>query len=231
MRILLTGCTGGYGRAIAEVAIYQGHTILGLARNNDQLSEMSQLGILSSYLSCDLSVSNLDNLTLISMIHEFRPQVIINNAGIGSKGNNIFKECSTALTNAFNINVIAPFELVKIATEHGTQDIHMILNISSRRGSFHDNENDTTAVSCSYTYRITKCAQNMLTTCLVGDPLLENVRIFSIHPGKLKTGLGVNDASLDPHLSAERLLGLVDHPPAVGEYFSLQEDTPSKMDW
>ncbi|WP_435247356.1 SDR family NAD(P)-dependent oxidoreductase [Vibrio sp. nBUS_14] len=231
MRILLTGCTGGYGQAIADVATQRGHSILGLARDHDKLSAMQASGLLERQLSCDLSVSNRDNPALIAAIHDFNPQVIINNAGVGSKGNTIAKERPAALTTAFHVNVLAPFELVQIASEPSGQDLRLVVNISSRRGSFYDNARDETAVKCSYTYRITKGAQNMLTACMATDPLLAGVRVLSIHPGKLTTGLGVSDASLDPRLSAERLLQMFEQLPAEGDYFSLQDHTPRRMNW
>ena len=230
MRILLTGCTGGYGKAIAELASACGHEILGLARNQESLIQMHKAHYLNQYLMIDFASSNSDNALLIDAIQNFDPQIIINNAGVGSKGNRISNATSEGLLNAFSVNVLAPFELVKIAVAHSS-NLQLVVNISSRRGSFTDNARDESSVNCSYSYRNSKSAQNMLSTCLSSDPHLAHIRVVSIHPGKLATSLGVSDASLSPKVSAERLLTLMDNLPLDGDYFSLQEETPQSMSW
>lgn len=231
MKILLSGCTGGYGKAIAKIGDKLGYSVYGIARNERKLKEMLGGGLIKDYFVCDFSSSSSLAEKLESFISKVNPQIIINNAGIGSKGNTIKKETMDALLETFQVNVIAPFEIVKIASSMDSSKLEMVFNISSRRGSFYENKQDLTSKKCSYSYRITKAAQNMLSQCMHEDQLLKKVKIFSIHPGKLKTNLGVSSAALDPEISASRLLSLIENTSNEGNYFSLEESEIKKLNF
>jgi NAD(P)-dependent dehydrogenase (short-subunit alcohol dehydrogenase family) len=74
-----------------------------------------------------------------------------------------------------------------------------IINLSSRLGSLSKMSSGEFAKGkFSYSYRIAKAAQNMLTLCL--DQELEDIPIFvaAIHPGKLQTSMGAYDADMSP---------------------------------
>jgi NAD(P)-dependent dehydrogenase (short-subunit alcohol dehydrogenase family) len=84
----------------------------------------------------------------------------------------------------------------------------LVINVSSRLGSIHDQAagryRDFTT---SYAYRISKAAQNMATVCLATE-LAPRVRVWGIHPGSLRTGMGRAGAGGDPMGAAHRLLEL-----------------------
>ena len=64
-------------------------------------------------------------------------------------------------------------------------------NISSRLGSLHKMANkEFPQGEFSYSYRIAKAAQNMLTLCLQQEFADKGIRVTAIHPGKLKTDIG-----------------------------------------
>ena len=60
-----------------------------------------------------------------------------------------------------------------------------------------------------YSYKIAKAAQNMLTACLNQDLKKDGIKVFGIHPGRLKTTVAAADADVDPHEAAERLFSWI----------------------
>lgn len=57
----------------------------------------------------------------------------------------------------------------------------------------------------SYSYRIAKAAQNMLTLCLQQELENKGIGVTAIHPGKLKTEIGAFDANLTPAEGAQNI--------------------------
>ena len=62
---------------------------------------------------------------------------------------------------------------------------------------------------CSFSYRIGKASQNMLTLCLVDELEPDGIKVASIHPGRLLTNLAANDAKMTPDKSAKLISQLV----------------------
>ena len=58
----------------------------------------------------------------------------------------------------------------------------------------------------SYSYRIGKAAQNMLTLCLADDLEDMNVKVVAVHPGRLLTRMGWTDAHITPSDSAKKIV-------------------------
>ncbi len=158
---------------------------------------------------------------------------IINNAGIGSKGATLKKETIENIKYAFQLNVSAPFMITQIVmNSHQASKLQCVVNISSRRGSINfgvDPRIDKTG--CSYAYRITKAAQNMLTACLYEELKENNIRVLAIHPGKLISRLGVTNAALAPNESANRLFNLLDDVSLSGKFISLENSEFTELPW
>ena len=79
----------------------------------------------------------------------------------------------------------------------------MVVNVTSRFGSI---------VRCAngefrglYSYSIAKCAQNMLTACLDQELRREGIRVFAVHPGRLRTSVAAVDADTEPRVAAVKL--------------------------
>ena len=58
MNILVTGVTAGFGKAIAELLISKGHTVIGTGRRQEKLDELqTQLG--DNFIPLNFDVSDL----------------------------------------------------------------------------------------------------------------------------------------------------------------------------
>ena len=59
--------------------------------------------------------------------------------------------------------------------------------------------------SVSYSYRIAKASQNMLTVSLAAELGPRGFIVCAVHPGRLKTQSGSSDADTEPDIAARRL--------------------------
>jgi 3-hydroxy acid dehydrogenase/malonic semialdehyde reductase len=109
---IVTGATSGIGRAIALSLQLEGYHVIAIGRNIQALDELKHQGI--EALSLDL----LDQRALAERLIGFKPQVLVNNAGImPALGNfcdmarsDIEKTIGTNFTSAVNItHFFAPY--------------------------------------------------------------------------------------------------------------------------
>jgi NAD(P)-dependent dehydrogenase (short-subunit alcohol dehydrogenase family) len=83
-----------------------------------------------------------------------------------------------------------------------------VVNVSSRFGSIALTEQGQ--FRGLYAYAVAKSAQNMLSACLRQELGREGIRVFAVHPGRLKTAVAAADADTEPRAAAERLADWVD---------------------
>lgn len=107
MKVLITGTSQGIGKAIAQMFIEKGHTVIGIDRQNATI-----ISELYTHYQCD--VRDKESLPQIENV-----EILINNAG-------------TQNENDIDINLKA---LIHITEKYGIQsDIRSILNIGSASG-------------------------------------------------------------------------------------------------
>ncbi len=107
MKILITGTSQGIGKAIAELFLHKGHTVIGIDRQEAAISN-------GAYTHYVLDIRNYEQLPDISDVN-----VLINNAGTQNEAD-------------IDINLKA---LIHITEKYGVQEnIKSILNIGSASG-------------------------------------------------------------------------------------------------
>ena len=86
-----------------------------------------------------------------------------------------------------------------------------IINVSSRLASISNvSSGKLDAVPCSYSYRIAKAAQNMLTQCMCREFRNSEMKICAVHPGRLKTDLTSFEGDRTAEEAAGLMYGLLD---------------------
>ena len=109
-------------------------------------------------------------------------------------------------------------------------DSPLIINISSRLASMSRNaRGEFAGRGFSYAYRIAKGAQNMLTLCLADELGPRGFRVCALHPGRLKTQSGSDDACLTADQPAAAIYRMVeDNTLENGSYYCVEEGS---MEW
>lgn len=205
--ILITGISRGLGKELFELFISKGYTVYGLLRNKveaDQLkSKTPENGrIILTDLSSDQSINSIR-----SVIGQAPIDLLINNAGIGGNSHLIDNIESEEILDLFNIHCLGVFRTTKAIKENLLKAKEpIVLNLNSRLGSITRQSNGTYEhITVSYSYRIAKAAQNMLTNCLRNE-FKDKVKFLSIHPGKMKTEIAQTDADVEPKAIAHKFL-------------------------
>lgn len=136
--------------------------------------------IIPADLTSDQSIASIK-----TYVRENQIDLLINNAGIGGNSHLIGKTESDEILNLFNIHCLGVFRTVKaLKTNLLKSKKPIVLNLNSRFGSITKQCNRTYEnKTVSYSYRIAKASQNMLTNCLRIESR-DKIEFISIHPGK-----------------------------------------------
>lgn len=234
MIAVITGATGGYGNALCCQAKLSGYTVVGISKSPEKLSQLKNSNLADEtftldYLSKDLDrdLVKLENFLISRGVTKV--DLLINNAGIGSKQHSIFKETTEEIRKALEVNCLGPGQLIKRLA--ASFSLAMVVNISSRRGSIAQNaDGNISKTGCSYTYRISKSALNMLSLCIMNE-LGNSLLSYTVHPGRLSTGIGVNGATLSANDSAERLFKFIELRPDPSQFYSLEQEQVQILPW
>jgi NAD(P)-dependent dehydrogenase (short-subunit alcohol dehydrogenase family) len=112
--ILITGVSSGFGRAFAEAALAEGHTVVGTVRNENAQKEFATIEPQRAK-SLILDVTNFAEIdSSISKIErEIGPiDVLVNNAGYGHEG--IFEESPLQdMRHQFDVNVFGAVAMMR----------------------------------------------------------------------------------------------------------------------
>jgi len=139
--VLITGTNSGFGWLTANSVAALGHKVYATMRDTDgknadkakALAEVENITVLDVTVTDDTSVKNaLD--TIIDK--EGRIDVLVNNAGVTMFG--VAESATPAdVQRIFDVNVIAPWRLIKLALPVMRQQSEgLIINISSGQGRF-----------------------------------------------------------------------------------------------
>ena len=223
MKILITGASRGIGFESAKLFAASGHQVLAVARNTDNLSELAKFGVTT--FSFDLTAEDYTNL--IEKVNSFGEiDVLINNAGVLI--NKPFSEISNAdLMYIYNVNVFAPFKLVRDLSPHFSSQSHTI-NISSVGGV-----QGSVKFPGLSAYSSSKGALTILTECLAEEFKETKHRFNALALGAVQTEM-LSEAFPDYQapLSAKEMaiylvrFALEDGPYYNGKVLNVSSSTP-----
>jgi NAD(P)-dependent dehydrogenase (short-subunit alcohol dehydrogenase family) len=200
--VLITGGNRGLGLELVRVFHEKGHTVFPVVKRRESLVFLNEMFTdrchpIFSDISKDESIAEL---TSQISSHTNYIDTVINNAGIPGKTYEIEKVSTQELMDLFNVHCLGVVRTVQGTLMYLRKSSNpRIINLSSRLGSLSKMSSGEFAKGkFSYSYRIAKAAQNMLTLCL--DQELEDIPISvtAIHPGKLQTSMGAYDADMSP---------------------------------
>lgn len=192
--VLITGCSTGIGRALAQAFIDNGDIVLATARNPSSLNG----------LDCDqfaLDVTDADSLSAlhkeVSKTYD-KIDVLVNNAGVATMGPVATMPLDT-LRQQLETNTVAPLAVLQTFLPMLQESqAPMLVNIGSVSGVL------TTPFAGAY------CASKRALHAL-GDALRMElgplgIRVITVQPGGVKSALGDNaSAEVDRWLDQDNL--------------------------
>lgn len=179
MNILVTGVTAGFGRAIAELLISKGHTVIGTGRRQEKLHELqTQLG--DNFIPLNFDVSDLPatKTALQTLPNDLLTNidVLVNNAGLALGLEPADKTDFADWQQMVNTNILGLIHLtheilpLMVANNDG-----YIINLSSTAGSY--------PYFGGNVYGATKAFVTQFSLNLRADLVGKNIRVSNIEPG------------------------------------------------
>jgi NAD(P)-dependent dehydrogenase (short-subunit alcohol dehydrogenase family) len=231
--VLITGAGRGFGRALVSAFAARRWTLFPLVRDEPAARSLENQGAGSACFPIIADVSRDETETIVAEALRRRGgslDVLINNAGQIVKNRGLRASSTDEILSLFQVHCLGAFRCVRGAlpflesAQPGT-----VVNITSRFSSL-----ARTAAgrgSAIYSYQIAKCAQNMLSVCMEQDMRKRGIRVFAVHPGRLKTEAGAPDADWEPREAAEALAGWIGTTPPgpMRGIYDLQ--TGEILDW
>jgi len=209
--VLITGAAGGFGRALLDGFADRQWCVFPLVREPRVADELA-----SSYERCRPIIGDVSRDEVHRRIsdtlgeHTESLDLLVNNAGNIVKTPGVMGMTPAELVDHFQVHCVGAFRCVKAALPFlARADAPLVVNISSRRGSFSFTRSES-VVGRAYAYRIAKCAQNLLTMCLDQELKQSGIRVFAVHPGRLRTDIAPPDADTEPAEAAAALVTWVE---------------------
>ena len=179
MNILVTGVTAGFGKAIAELLISKGHTVIGTGRRQEKLDELqNQLG--DNFIPLNFDVSDLPatKTALQTLPTDLRNHidVLVNNAGLALGLEPADKTDFADWQQMVNTNILGLIHLtheilpLMVASNDG-----YIINLSSTAGNY--------PYFGGNVYGATKAFVTQFSLNLRADLVGKNIRVSNIEPG------------------------------------------------
>ncbi len=240
---LVTGGTAGIGKSIALTLAKEGYAVVINGRREksevesliNQLDQVAEVEGLCSYVKGDITrPSTRDELFSTVQEKYGSLNVLVNNAGISSIGRkDMLALNEEEITELLRVNLIAPFMLTSSMVpllNCKTQPTYLI-NISSI--------SSYTVSTNRADYCMSKAGLSMMTQLFAQRLVTENVRVFEIRPGIIKTDMTapvqkkydklIEDGLLPierwgvPEDVSKTVLGIVKgyHPYATGEVINV----------
>ncbi len=212
--VLITGCTQGYGLALARESLQRGDVTYAGKRSVENTDELMALA--SEYPELchvvELDVTNDENMAQVAEMLEKehgKLDILINNACLWGGVAKLDTVTTELMTNVFAVNATAPVMMIKALRDLLIKSGEAkVVNVSSTWGSIwfkSDNKNGANAGHIPYC--ASKAALNMATRAIAFELQPDNVTVVSLHPG------GRGDAGGGPKTrgeSAESIFALID---------------------
>jgi NAD(P)-dependent dehydrogenase (short-subunit alcohol dehydrogenase family) len=178
---LLTGCSSGFGRALAELALARGDRVAVTARRVEDVADIvGRYGGSALPVAMDVTSPEQVRKGLQRTVAAFgRIDVLVNNAGYGLQGA-IEDVTDAQIRQVFETNVFGLLDVVRAALPQlrGQGRAH-ILNFSSIGGR--------AAAPLIGLYAATKFAVEGLSEALAGELAPHGIRLTIVEPGPFAT--------------------------------------------
>ena len=187
--VLISGCSSGIGKSLAEMMADEGHTVFAGARKLSDLKDMAD-----NIIPVQLDVNNESDIDQVMAIIKKRCghlDILVNNAGYGAMGP-LAEVPASQVQAQFSTNVFAPLIMAQKALpllreksagkERLTKNNGLIVNIGSSAGIF--------TVPFSGVYGASKAAIHAISEVLRMELAPFNVHVMNVYPGGVASKFG-----------------------------------------
>jgi NAD(P)-dependent dehydrogenase (short-subunit alcohol dehydrogenase family) len=222
---LVTGANRGIGLAFVQKLLARGDRVIATCRHPGKATALNTLAgefpgrlhVLPLDVAQEKSRAELVRELPLVLGDEERIGLVINNAGVLHSGERFGHVDPALLEDSFRTNAIGPFLLAQALTPL-LADGARIANLSSVMGSIARCGEFRSPSYCS-----SKAAQNMLTVQLAHALRARDIIVLALHPGWVRTEMGVSGAVVDSNDSVGGLLQVIDA--------ATPEDSGRFLDW
>ncbi len=190
---VITGASSGIGRATAARFGRDGASVLAVGRKASALAEVAQeverAGGRCVAFEADVTAADAPDAIVAQAVEAFGGiTTLVNAAGIIANGT-VENTTDAAWDEMLDINLRAPFRLMRAATPHLVASRGSIVNVSSVTG--------LRAFPGVLAYCVSKAGVDQLTRCAALELASKGVRVNAVNPGVVVTNLhrrsGVNE--------------------------------------
>lgn len=183
---LITGCSSGIGRAIAEKVLENGDNAVITARNKERLQSLADLFPKTS-LPVSLEVTDMESIKNAVQSAKMRfgtNDVLVNNAGRGYSGA-VEEGDNKAVAELFDTNLFGPISLMKeVLPDMRKQKSGAIINISSL--------GVLTCDGGTGYYAASKAALEKISIALSKEAEQLGIKVMIVEPGPFRTNFRVS---------------------------------------
>ena len=206
--ILITGATGGLGRALAHRAAEHGATVVAHGRDEQRLRELALEVEEATGTSIDTVAADLANLREVDRLADSvldtydRLDVLVNNAGVGfGAPDGPREESADGIELRFAVNHLAAYRLAgRLAKLLEVSAPARIVQVASAGQLALDRDDPLTEQGWDgvTAYRRSKLAQVMATYDLAADLVGTGVTVNALHPATFMDTAMVRDSGVSP---------------------------------
>lgn len=190
---LITGCSSGIGRALADAFRQAGHEVWATARKSEDVAALAAAG----FTAVQLDVNDGDALQQLAERIERHPaglDILINNAGYGAMGP-LLDGGVEALQRQFETNVFAVVGVTRALLPALRRSRGLVVNIGSVSGVL--------VTPFAGAYCSSKAAVHALSDALRMELAPFGVRVMEVQPGAIDTHFAKNASHEAEQLIAE----------------------------
>jgi NAD(P)-dependent dehydrogenase (short-subunit alcohol dehydrogenase family) len=229
--VLITGASRGLGRALTVAFARRSFVVFAVVRSRRAADDLTAAAFPMVYpVVGDVTAHDLPGVLETTIRANTKSlDLLINNAGSGGSLWSIEQEPEEEVSQLFQTHCVGALRCTRavlpfLKLGHDP----LVVNVTSRLGSIRRAAAGEFAnAQVSYSYRIAKAAQNMLTLCLHQELHEHGITVCAIHPGRLLTDSGSSDADITAEEGAQRLMKwvLAANRSTAGSYVELDDET------
>ena len=203
-KAIVTGANRSMGRAIAVTLAAQGADVVISYRSDEPgalvtLEEIKKLGRNAAGFYADFSkIENVADFAKKAIGFLGQVDILVNNAGMLSR-EQFFEITPEKMATILQVNTVAPFYLMQLCTENmvSNNTKGSVINISSIAGSG--------TFPRGIAYASSKAAMNKFTQNAALELAKYGIRVNTVSPGVIQSGMNENTAETNPELWKEYL--------------------------